>query len=240
MNEGSFLKVIAKNKTEIDAFIAENEYVYRFLPLERFLETLQKKQFTFVSPSKWNDPFDNFLFRQQTVNEGTFLKKLYVLCVTHNPHSQAYWKTYSPEGYTVRLKIKTSELFASLLQLKDQVWFGKMHYMRETKITEMLQQTKGLKNAIESDQITHVFLNAFLSKRMPFKYEEESRIIIQSSFKETGLRKINIHPLELIKDIYLDPRMGNHETLAWKEYLKQFGIPVMKSLLFQDKRIVIQ
>lgn len=239
MQEGDF-SVFNDNNDQIADFCAENEYIYRFLPLERFLETIQTNKIAFISPRKWNDPFDNFLFRQHVENENNFLNKIYVLCFTLNPHSQAYWKTYAQEGYCVRLKIRTKVFFDLLMKNRDKVWLGRMKYLNETKLVEELQQTKGLKNSLEDNKINELFIKTFLLKRRPFQYEKESRIIIQSNVNETGVKQINIDAKQIIKDIYLDPRMGKYETIAWKNYLKQFGILVRKSLLFKEKNITIQ
>jgi hypothetical protein len=240
MKEGEYIVLNESNKSAIDKFCLENEYIYRFLPLERLLETLQTSKLTFVSPKKWNDPFDNFLFRQEVKNEDTFLDKLFVLCFTHNSHSQAYWKTYAKEGYCVRIKIKTKEFLSLLLNNKSLILLGKMKYLNETKIVEELQQTVGLKESIEKDKINDLFIKTFLLKRRPFKYEEESRIIVQNIPSKSGIRKLSINLSYIVKDIYLDPRMEKYETLAWKDYLQQFNIPVLKSQLFVDKNIKIQ
>ena len=153
MKEGEYIILNDSNRTEIDKFCSEQEFIYRYLPIERFLEVMQTNKLAFVSPKLWNDPFDNFLFKQKIENKSTFLNKLYVLCFTHNPHSQAYWKTYAKEGYCVRLKIRSKEFLSLMLNEKNRVWLGKMKYIRETKLIEELQQTKGLKDAIESDRI---------------------------------------------------------------------------------------
>lgn len=240
MKEGEYIILNNSNRELIDKFCLENEYIYRFLPLERFLDTMQNSKLAFVSPKKWNDPFDNFLFRQEIKNKNTFLNKLFVLCFTHNPHSQAYWKTYASEGHCIRLRIKTKEFLQLMLNEKNRVWLGKMKYLNETKIVEELQQTIGLKEAIEEDKINDLFIKTFLLKRRPFKYEEESRIIVQSNPNESGVRKLSINLKDIIKDIYLDPRLGKYEELAWKNYLSQFNIPVKKSLLFIEKNIKIQ
>lgn len=214
MKEGDYIVLNESNRNEIEKFCNENEYIYRYLPLERFLEVLQTNKLAFVSPRLWNDPFDNFLFRQDIVNKNNFLEKLFVLCFTHNSHSQAYWKTYALEGYCVRIKLKTKEFLELLINEKDTVWLCKMMYLNESKIVENLQQKIGLKKALEEDRINKTFLNTFILKRRPFKYEEESRIIVQSRPNINGVRKLKIDIKECIKDIYLDPRMGDCKSSA--------------------------
>jgi hypothetical protein len=240
ISQNKYERILATNQSLIDKFCNSNKYIYRFLPMEYFLETMQNSQMVFVTPQKWNDPFDNFLFKQKVINPETFLKKIYVGCFTLNSHSQAYWKTYAPDGYCVRIQYNTQKLFDLLLGLKDKIWFGELEYKNEKELVEILKSTIGLKDSLESETINDTFLNIFSLKRMPFKYEEEIRIIFESNPMNNGLRKVKINLTEVISDIYLDPRMKDYETKAWKEYLAQFNIPVRKSQLFLNKKIKIQ
>lgn len=239
MKTGEHIRLINKNQDLIDKFCDKNRYIYRFLPLERLLEVLHNKQITFVSPVKWNDPFDNFLFKQN-INDNSFINRLFVLCFTHNSHSQAYWKTYAPEGFGVRLSIRPKEFLELLMKSTDKIWLGKMDYVYEKILVQKLQNTNGLKSSLNLEDPNDIFFNTFHLKRMPFKYEEESRIsILTNEAREDGLRRIKINPASLISEIYLDPRMGVHETKAWKLYLSQFNITIKKSLLFKEKQIKI-
>ena len=241
MKPGEHIILDEKNRALIDQFCDKNKYIYRFLPLERLLEILHNNQITFASPNKWNDPFDNFLFKQIVVNENSFIKRLYVLCFTHNSHSQAYWKTYAPDGFGVRLSIRSKAIIELLMKSPDKIWLGKMDYLFVKILVQKLQNTSGLKSSLELQEPNDIFFKTFHLKRMPFKYEEESRIsILTSKEREDGIRKIIFNPKEIISQIYLDPRMGNHETKAWKSYLNKFGIPVKKSLLFKEKNIKIK
>lgn len=241
MKQGEQIRLIESNRELIDEFCKENEYIYRFLPLERLLEMLHKNEITFVSPNKWNDPFDNFLFRQNEKNIKSFLDRYFVLCFTHNSHSQAFWKTYSPNGLGVRLKLRPKVLLELLMNSKHKVWLGKMNYVYETKFVEEIQSKIGLKSNLKDNEPNDIFLNAFHLKRRPFKYEDESRIsILSKDAKNDGLIKLKFSPDNLISEIYLDPRMGMHETKAWKTYLSKYNIPVKKSLLFKEKKINIQ
>lgn len=239
MKLGEHIRLIEKNRRLIDDFCEKNRYIYRFLPLERLLEILHNNQITFVSPTKWNDPFDNFLFKQE-VDDSSFMNRLFVLCFTHNSHSQAYWKTYAPEGFGVRLSIRPKPFLDLLIKSSDKVWLGKMNYLYEKMLVQKLQGTPRLKSSINQNEPNDIFFNTFHLKRMPFKYEEESRIsILTLKTREDGLRRIEINPAEIISQIYLDPRMGNHESKAWKEYLSKYKITVKKSLLFKEKNIKI-
>jgi len=239
--KNEFVRLLESNSSVIDKFCNDHQYIYRYLPFERFLEVMHKKQLAFLSPNKWNDPFDNFLFKYDIQNkENSFLNKLFVGCFTLNPHSQAYWKTYAPEGYSVRLQIQTRKLFDLITKLKDRAWYGELNYKRESEIVEIFQNTEGLKSSLEEKEVNDTFLKVFTLKRMPFEYEKEVRIIIESKSIKEGIKRVNIDLKEVIQGIYLDPRIKTNEEKTFKEYLKQYGIKVTKSQLFQEKNIVIK
>ncbi|MCX6159082.1 MAG: DUF2971 domain-containing protein [Ignavibacteriae bacterium] len=242
MNEGQYYRLVEANNKEIIIFCNEHKYIYRFLPLERLLDMLQNDRMIFVSPRKWKDTFDNFLFRvidEKEIN-NTFLNKIYSLCFTLNPHSQAYWKTYSPEGHGVRIKIKTKDFLSILTKLENKIWIGRMKYNYEKILVEKLSQTVGLKQSLFLKEPNDLFLNMFHLKRMPFKYEEEIRLLILAQPKISGLRKVKLIPSDIIEEIRLDPNVCKAEEKALKEYLEQFKIKVTKSLLFVKKTILIQ
>lgn len=241
MRPGEYIKISKSNQSKINAFINKNEYIYRYLPMDRMLATLQKATLTFVNPDKWKDPFDNFLFKQ-TLRAGStsFLKSLYCLCFTLNPHSQAYWENYSSDGFAARFKINTKNFINFLLSIKEPVWLGKMEYLYESKLVEKIKNIKGLKEAISRNGPNDLFLKAFHYKRMPFKYEEEIRILIKGQENPQGLRKYKIDIRGIIEEIRLDPRISKPEELAWKDYLKKFDIKTTKSQFFIKKNILLQ
>jgi hypothetical protein len=239
--KNEYVRLLDSNNQVIDKFCREHEYIYRYLPFERFLEVMHKKQLAYLSPTKWNDPFDNFLFKYEIQNkDNSFLNKLYVGCFTLNSHSQAYWKAYASEGYSVRLQFETRKLLNLILRLKDRAWFGELNYKRESEIVEIFQNTEGLKSALEENEVNDTFLKVFTLKRMPFEYEKEVRIIIESKSIKKGIRRVNIDLKDLIHGIYLDPRIKTNEEIAFKKYLESFGVKVTKSQLFQEKNIVIK
>ena len=239
--KNEYTRLLDSNSQVIDKFCQEHKYIYRYLPFERFLEVLHKKQLAFISPTKWNDPFDNFLFKRKIENPGSsFLNKLFVGCFTLNPHSQAYWKTYAPDGYSVRLQFETRKLFDLISKLKDRAWYGELNYKRESEIVEIFQNTEGLKDSLEEKEVNDIFLKVFTLKRKPFEYEKEVRIIIESGKIKEGIRRVNIDLKDFITGIYLDPRIKTNEEIAFKSYLHNFGIKVTKSQLFQERKITIK
>ncbi|AIY14339.1 DUF2971 domain-containing protein [Cellulophaga baltica] len=158
------------------------------------------------------------------------------MCLTNNSHSHAYWNIYSPEGHGVRLRLRTSELFKLVSAKKEKSWFGRLNYEFEKDIKNHLKSTIGLQKSLDNKDPDNLFLNVFHKKRMPFMYENESRIsILTNNEGKDGIYKLNFTPQKLISQLYLDPHMGNNEVKAWKEYLLKFNIPVTRSLLLKDQ-----
>lgn len=239
MKQGEYFNL---NETSlIEEFIKTHEYIYRYLPMEFLLDTLENEKLVFLNPIKWNDPFDNYLFKISEKNgyDKSFTKNLFCQCITLNPHSQAYWKTYGGSGFAARLQIRTREYFNSIKESKTSTWLGKMNYLKESQLTEKLKSINNLKQDLSQEFITDSFLKAFFLKRRPFEYENEIRVLIKSNSTKNNLKKIGVDTKKIIKEIRLDPRMGKNEEKAWKEYLNnKFKIKVTKSLLFVEKKIL--
>lgn len=121
-----------------------------------------------------------------------------------------------------------------------KVWLGKLIYIKEKTFIEKLQNTVNLKKTLEGATVNDTFLQLFHLKRIPFEYEKEVRFIFEASSTKDNLKRIDIKLSDIIQDIYLDPYMGTSETKAWKEYLSQYKIKVIKSLLFKNKKIDIK
>lgn len=236
---GEYFKVDSTTVDKLSAFLNQHEFIYRYLPMEYLLDALQNGHMVFINPNKWNDPFDNYLFKlAEKEFEKSFTSKLFCQCLTLNPHSQAYWKTYGGNGFAARLKIKAKKYLDVIKAAQPQFWIGKMEYVNEKVLVDRLKNIPNLKTDLSLTSITDNFLKAFFLKRRPFEYENEIRLLIQSSPTQNKLKMISNNNSETLSEIRLDPRMGKNEEKAWKEYLKQFNIEVKKSQLFTDKKIL--
>jgi len=66
--------------------------VYRFLTLDWFIEAVKSKNFAFINPSLWEDPFEKFfLERDFIINGETFnlpaKDKIFAVCVSRSKTS---------------------------------------------------------------------------------------------------------------------------------------------------------
>ncbi|HUU86256.1 MAG TPA: hypothetical protein VMX17_00715, partial [Candidatus Glassbacteria bacterium] len=110
------------------------ESIYRFTTFESFVDIVQSRELTFVSPSLWEDPYESYIFSAMKTERGRLklnnLLKKYLLpenvgsnlavlnsfdvaifgqCWTLNPESDALWRIYSHENFAVRIEIDRSD-----------------------------------------------------------------------------------------------------------------------------------
>ena len=97
-----------------------NKHVYRVMSLRRFYELFSNQENVLVRPSKWEDPFENFILNAQVrLSDGTIAKfgfrnDFYGQCWTKLTSSDALWRIYSPEKTGIRVRTTVENLFASL------------------------------------------------------------------------------------------------------------------------------
>ena len=165
-------------KTE-QIFNDPDKLLYRVLPLDRVAEIIEKSKWAFVSPTLWNDPFEKaFLEAEYKHNGKTFTLpikpqktsngvnyKLFSVCFTETMESEAFWKTYAPNGDGIRLCVKAASLKQALQNIRDyDVYIGKANYEN----FESLYKFKGDEhfwNELKSKEINTTHLNLMLKKK---------------------------------------------------------------------------
>jgi hypothetical protein len=200
--------------------------LFRVLPLDRVIEILDKKRWAFVSPTLWNDPFEKAFLEAEYKHKGKAFSlpikptkvgnelqyRLFSVCFTETRESEAFWKTYSPNGDGIRLAVKATALKAVLSKIRDyDVYIGKAVYEDYEKLYRFQRDVKFWKE-LRSATINETHLKLMLKKRMPFEYENEVRIMLLRKTPMTkSVAKVSIlKTKELIHGIKLDPRMGTY------------------------------
>lgn len=88
-------------------------------------------------------------------------------------------------------------------------------------------------------------IQSLLFKRLPFKHENEVRLIINTKFKSSINENIYpyfFNPLEVIDDIVFDPRINHEEFTKSKTLLKKLNFKkrIVKSKLYEMPKFVIK
>lgn len=231
--------------------------IFRFLTVERLLEIFRTHQNVLVSPKLWEDPFENHIMssfiNQKTEDERDicigFRDNFYGQCWTQTRESDAMWRIYSPNKNGARITTTPRKLLKSLFidtgnQINDfSCFLGKVQYYSTTKLCEHLD-----KNAIHwlIEPTGKGMMQSLLFKRIPFKHENEVRLLINTKFKPQRAKK-NIYPylfnpLEIIDDIVFDPRINYEEYQNYKIQLRKlrFTNRVVKSRLYDMPKFTIK
>lgn len=231
-------------------FLSKN-YLNKFMPLEYALESLQNKYLWLANPTRWEDPFEKRFVTAKYIDDAgkeknfSWLGRVFCICFTQTPRSEAYWSVYSRKEIGIQLRINRSELLKELeVFSKDnenfKVYIGKVEYMKAIDIKKPLSQIPMVdkpKNINSSDFKARLLL----LKRKDFEYENEIRVIVvkQKETQERGIRLPIKDIYQLINQITIDPSAGNYTTEALKYYLTgELGFTPIDRSMGQFHRVV--
>lgn len=231
------------------------EYVYRIMPLRHFLSTLKRGKLYLPRVSKWDDPYELFLFKQQFVKSSGMsvdtmseAYRIYGQCWTTARDSDALWRIYSPDRMSVRIKTTVQ----NIEQLTEKsmgngllVKSGKVDYKNQNEINAYVKSLTGT-------SVTNTVLqDSLFIKRSSFEHEKEYRIIAwmadfdeNNNYTPSSPEYIEIpFPDDFIQEVYLDPRLSQDEVAMLKPALAlRLGgsCPVSQSTLYKFKQQTIQ
>lgn len=223
-----------------------NNYIYRIISYDRFLELFNTKKNTLVKPKLWEDTFENFTLKSklQFPNDDEIeldtYERIYGQCWTTSRASDAMWRIYSPDKKGIRIRTTIDKLLSSLGMANVNVamtksCIGKVDYISEAKITE---QAKKAFN--ENGQMTFGSLfRSLLVKRKAFEHENEIRLIHLDwghSFPKADIYSYEIDPHGLITQVMIDPRIRYNEFQKIKEEIQKntgYKGDIKRSLLYR-------
>lgn len=228
--------------------IERERWVYRIIPIRLFQNILITKQFGFVNPAKWGDPYENFLLNQtfKTKNgyERSFkelTKSLYGSCWTFNSNTDYGWKVYLKDEMGVQIKTKFSHIYKHFEYLKNDqnvqtFQIGKVRYSRWKKLKELYESQKKI------NILTFLMDTSSFEKRYEYKHEKEVRILLRYLNHTQNLLLLDFDINELSKSIMLDPRLSYKDFLLEKEKIKRLGFKgrIYRSLLYTAPKLDIK
>ena len=213
---------------------------------------------TFVSPSKWSDPFEKKYLDTVLTNLPSYEKKytpprIACICFTKSQYkdSVAFWKKFKPDESTQLVRVEFS--FKKML---DQIIELLKNYSMKLYVVAMdysLQQKK-IKNEI--DFVTHIknnskkidgeslFIKLLSYKRKSYSYEREIRMILvpqkrKIPFDDRKCFSIDGFNYEsIIKNVWLEPirlPSGWVSKDAAKERLNVIEDKINQSFLYEEQ-----
>lgn len=193
------------------SFPKDKSTVFKYLPLDRFVKMVDKKELVFVAPVTWYDPFEQLYFGVDCSSRGYVTEDIACMCVSEksSTNEDASWKVYAgSNNKAVRISIEQDKLLRLLEDYAAanafQVYIGKVEYSYEKKEIEKLHIASSPHHddyfppAMKREH----YLSLMLLKRNAFSYENEARIFlvkdsitfdankllkIQCDYKATGI-----------------------------------------------------
>lgn len=234
-----------KKKSERVFGILGSETCYRVFKKEHFIKMLRENKNTLVHVSKWEDPYEAFLLRNDLINandEKLSLKKLYKdiygQCWSLNQNeTDATWRIYSPEKNGVLVKTTIGKLWDGFYDVNNpnahfSFSIGKVTYHDEV---DLLSEFRGKRiDDIISLNMEPAIQTLFL-KRKEFQHENEVRLIFNdsNSYAQDGLYKYDIIAKDLIESVIADPRMDDDDYKCLKKITESYNVEITKSNLYQ-------
>lgn len=241
-----------------------NQPVYRIYALDRFKTLVATGLDALVHPTKWDDPFENFMLARTEIEDPVSrtaipLKNLaddwYGQCWSLTSESDAMWRIYSPSGAGRGVKVRSTirKLFDNLRAVGPAEWpqqffVGRIRYVRQDELDQLMARLT-FADVAAGGQSTG-FAELLCLKRDTFAHENEVRLIYQDmALPEPPRRRLGVggvfnYALDahlLFDEVVLDPRLDDGEFLDMKAALQGVGcrLPIRKSSLYEVPRYVI-
>jgi len=226
------------DKAYIKELLLSKKCLYKYLPLEHALSTLENHSFWISNPVMWPDPFESFFIKAKYMDHGVekpypYENKTFCTCFTQNVSSEAQWKAYSNNEICIELRVRPWGLILALLEYaekypEDQIFVGRVDYKYELEIAKHnlvseipIKKTGGVKMQYSSDDM---WARMFLLKRKAFEYEQELRVIIFKKVTPANPNGISldysINNNEMIKSIWVSPSTKERTYNAIKTILE--------------------
>ena len=239
---------IIKTQEAMATNLLEDTPLYRIIPLERFLQMLQSRKNTLVSPSLWEDPFEILLDRDlmdkisskgpipddapiQTLNyEGW-----YAQCWSRIKESDSLWKvfTHGEKQRCVKIETTVGKLLDSTKGIPidvriilDKVLYGDIEDGSFLKKVEKHFEH----NERFMDEPQLYITSLLFTKRSAFQYEEEVRLLayVPNHVRAAKVYEYDIDPFSLITKVILDPWTPQESIKAVTTAINAF-VPTKKS-----------
>lgn len=168
----------------------ENEFLYRYIGFETFVDMVQQNALTFVLPSLWEDPKEESPFLQLVGEQGHPLKMAFFIALHNKAYAQSWselaesdamWRIYSYSNRALRIKIKKSNV-----NLLDNVTAIPVKYSDEPFDSQTFDENE--------------FLHSLAYKRTAFCHEREVRLISHYKYKDEQDAKQHINAVYVIHE----------------------------------------
>lgn len=168
--------------------LSEDFTLYKYIPYNRLISSVEQSELVFVSPQTWIDPFERRFWKTDYSKRYNGFKQPEIACMClttkSSTNEEAAWKMYADStDKALRISIRKKQFFANLeafaIDNDCKVYIGKAiyDYDRKTIIGLHNQINEFFPQNINDFSIEH-YLSLMCLKRKSFAFENEIRIFI--------------------------------------------------------------
>jgi hypothetical protein len=195
-----------------------NTKIYRIMKIEHFYKMLLSKQLLFKKPILWDDPYENFISKEQlgfiTDSSTPFyaeLNMVYAQCWTYNKECDGMWRNYASIDAGVKIETTVQKLYDSISKNNTNFYIGKVVYKSKNNILEFMENSEFINWLTSNNQ--QILAEIFCIKREEFSYENEVRAMILDFNSKEDILQVDFNPLELIDKIEFAPKISKASFL---------------------------
>lgn len=223
--------------------------IFRIIPFNRLLDILVNSKITLVKPKFWDDPFENFLYKQpiltpngETISIKKFEDSIFGNCWTYNSDNDFSWRVYAPHKDGIQIQssidILHNHLNDGISDNEDKrIKVGKVLYLTWDEIRDIYENRGGF------SPIEFISSKSLFYKRIEFAAEKEVRVIgVNQDLSSNEVWQIDVDPNTLILKILIDPRISSNDARVFTEVIKKLGYTgvIEQSKLYASPKLNIQ
>ena len=169
------------------AFPKDKSTVFKYMPLDRLVKSVENNELVFVSPNAWYDPFEQLYYGVDCSSRGYITEDIACMCVSEksSTNEDASWRVYADSSdKAVRVSIDQTALLNLLEDYAStngfKVYIGKVDYSFEKKEIKSLHTPSSVNHStyFPNYMSREHYLSVMLLKRKAFQYENEVRIFL--------------------------------------------------------------
>lgn len=248
--------------SEVMAMLKSGDSICHYMPYSRLEDWINNLVMTFVSPSRWEDPFEKIYLHTTLLNlpneKEYHPPRMACLCFTKSSFkdSAAFWKSFKINESTqlVRVifdfKLMMAQLVKALEKQKMNVkiYVAAIDYsLSQESILDPKDLIKHIKKKSRSHQIEaeSLYLKMLSCKRKAFDFENEIRVFLvpqngEIKFNRNGCFEVKeMNYRSIIKKVWLEPirlPMGWVSEDFAKESLKKIRGKIHQSRLYDKQQ----
>lgn len=169
------------------SFPKDKSTVFKYMPLDRLVNSIKNDELVFVSPAAWYDPFEQLYHGIDCSSRGYITEDIACMCVSEksSTNEDASWRVYAgSSNKSVRVSIDQTTLLSLLEDYAStngfEVYIGKVDYSYDKKVIKSLHipTSVGHSSYFPNLMNREHYLSVMLLKRKAFQYENEVRIFL--------------------------------------------------------------